>query len=675
MASNETQSLMNTTSDQILTTIDGSVPSLSSFVHHFSPRLNAFPELPCLNLPHLPDTKDIHLEYWRTGCFCYDSECSFKIESTLERMEFNEEAKEGVFVTASANITGRNIFCQLIDLVESCIKFCQWHPDLLDHNGLDEISLCIECMKEGRVNPFKISLKHCLVAINYENARSETKIGCGYFCDDLIKNHTVLLADIVPELFLLDISPNFLLDAEGISCNEDDSLLLGKGSFGKVYHGKYNSRSVAVKRYCSIEETSNFRSEALIHQQLHHPCIVNLIGVCTHPLKALVLEEALLRSLEFLLFETKILIHRLTALRIATEVAAALHYIHSQGIISRNLKAADVLLWTLDPASLCHCKLCDFGNSSHLFPMGVRGLSGSKIFHAPEVLYIGKRVGRSTYDHQADIFMFGMFLYELIFHKRPYHDLPPSKIDFAILSDECPQLDDTDILCTGFHYLTRVMKTCWEHDPKKRPSANTICTKLCQSATQMVMCVAPISRSTKLSFCQAVAISPLHFSLTGHQNRLQSELWVSSNGVKGAEISMFRTNCMIELTYSQLKDSHVQCMALCGQHVWIGSRLGIKYGAINLFDINSRELVHSFRLQDNHFASCITATDTAIYLGTLEGHCFCYCSGKIGTEIVPMSYSIISDNTIDGIVCTQQCVWVSHRDCMHQFSKLQDPCY
>ena len=45
---------------------------------------------------------------------------------------------------------------------------------------------------------------------------------------------------------------------------------------------------------------------------------------------------------------------------------------------------------------------------------------------------------------------------------------------------------------------------------------------------------------------------------------------------------------MIELTYSQLKDSQVQCMALCGQHVWVGSRVGIKYGAIDLFDINSR---------------------------------------------------------------------------------------
>ena len=51
-----------------------------------------------------------------------------------------------------------------------------------------------------------------------------------------------------------------------------------------------------------------------------------------------------------------------------------------------------------------------------------------------------------------------------------------------------------------------------------------------------------------------------------------------------------------------------------------------------------------------------------MYLGTLEGYCFCYHSGKIGIEIEPVSYNIISDNAIDGIVFTQHCAWVSHKE-------------
>ena len=104
MASNETQTLHNTISEQISMTSDGS--DLSKM-------------LSCFSLPHLTNLKDIQLEYWRTGLYCKELECTFKVESTFESMEFNEESKEGIIVTASASITGRNIFCQLIDLVES----------------------------------------------------------------------------------------------------------------------------------------------------------------------------------------------------------------------------------------------------------------------------------------------------------------------------------------------------------------------------------------------------------------------------------------------------------------------------------------------------------------------------------------------------------------------------
>ena len=59
-------------------------------------------------------------------------------------------------------------------------------------------------------------------------------------------------------------------------------------------------------------------------------------------------------SIEVSLLEKNIHVHHLTFFRIAAEVAAALYYLHSHGIIFRNLKAANVLLWTLDPDSLCH---------------------------------------------------------------------------------------------------------------------------------------------------------------------------------------------------------------------------------------------------------------------------------------------------------------------------------
>ena len=600
------------------------------------------------------DTRDIHLEYWRTGLYYKDPEIMFRIESLTGTKQFKRDLNDGIHVIASANNSGKKIIGQLVDLVVSLVG--EWYPGLQEghgSNGLEQKVPCFECIKQGRAKPFEFKVEQCLPVI----AKNETTMECGYFHDDPAKNHTVSLADIVPDLLLQDIDPEFLLNAEEIIY---DTSLLGKGGYGKVYRGKCKGKSVAIKKYLSRSEEAftELRSEAKLLQQSHHPCLVCLIGVCVHPLMALVLEEAPLKSLEFPILKKKIPVHRLTIFRIATEVAAALRFLHSRGIIYHDLKAANVLLWTLDPDSLCHCKLANFGIATHLAPIGARGLQGTKGFIAPEVLHIGKRKQRSVYDHRADIFSFGMFLYQIIARRHPYHNIPPHRIDVAVEQGDRPKLQDVDISRTGYHYLTQVMQVCWEDNPKNRFDTDTIIKKVCQAPTQMVMCVAPISG--KQSLRRAIAITPSNFTKAGHPNRLQSELWVCCDGAEGAEVSMFNTHSMVKVNQVFIKDNQVQCMALCGDHVWVGSRAGIEYGVIDIFSISSRELVHNVRMRENS-VSCITATDKAVYLGTLEGYCFSFYNDISGVcaNVNPRS-KYISEHAVDGIICTMQCVWVAH---------------
>ena len=639
--------------------ISGPLP----FVSAQQPFINAPQLLP--NFPkQLPkdisdsfDTKNIHLEYWQTGLYYSDPEIMFRIESLTGTKQFKKEKKEGIHVIASANNSGKKIISQLVDIVMSTVG--EWYPGLQvgkhGSNGLEQKVPCFECIKQGRAKPFEFKVEQCLPMI----AKNVMIMECGYFCDDPAKNHTISLADVVPDLLLQDIDPEFHLDADEVNYQEDDTSLLGKGGYGKVYRGRYKGKSVAVKKYLSCDEEAftEFRSEAKLLQQCHHPCVVCLIGVCMHPI-ALVLEEAPLTSLEFPILKKKIPVHRLTTFRIAAEVAAALRFLHSRGIIYRSLKASNVLLWTLDPDSLCHCKIADFGIATHLAPIGVRGLQGTKGFIAPEVLHIGKRKQRSVYDHRADIFSFGMFLYQIIARRHPYHNIPPHRIDVAVEQGDRPMLQDVDISYTGYHYLTQVMQTCWEDNPKNRFDTDTIMKKVCGSATQMVMCVQPISG--KQSLCRAIAITPSNFAKAGHPNRLQSELWVCCDGAEGAEVSMFNTHTMLKVNQTFIKDNQVHCMALCGDHVWVGSRAGIEYGDISIFSVGSRELVHNVSIDENS-VSCITATDKAVYLGTLEGYCFSFYNDISGvhTNVKPR-FKHISEHAVDGIICTQQCVWVAH---------------
>ena len=628
--------------------------------HHLFNAPKLLPNFPTslpLEISESYDVKDIQLEYWRSGLYYKDPEVTFQIESLSKSPQIRREKNDGVLIVASPNNQGKKIIGQLVDLVISLIN--EWYPGIAEgqhNNSLDQKVPCFECVKLKREMPFEFLIEQCLPVIS----KNQTTIECGYDRDQPAKNHTVSLADIVPDLLLQDIDPNFLLNPADIDYQEDDTSLLGKGGYGKVYRGKCQNKSVAIKKYLnrSEEAFTELRSEAKLLQQSHHPCLVCLVGVCVHPMMALVLEEAPLKSLEFPLLKKKIPVHRLTVFRIAAEVAAALRFLHNQGIIFRDLKAANVLLWTLDPASLCHCKVTDFGIATHMAPVGARGLQGTKGFIAPEVLHIGKRKQRSVYDHKADIFSFGMFLYQMISRRHPYHDIPPHRIDVSVETGERPKLQDVDIATTGYHYFTMLMKKCWEDNPKNRPTTEEIMKTVCLAPMQSIMCVYPIK--SKYSLRRAIALTPANFIEAGAPTRLQNELWVCCDGAEGAELNIYNSHTMVKTSRHFIKENQVQCMALCNDHVWVGSRAGIEYGVIDIFNIASLELIHNIRMRENS-VSCLTAAKDRVLIGTLEGYCFSFSNdiAKVRENAKP-KYKYVSEHAVDGIVCTNEFIWVSH---------------
>ena len=601
------------------------------------------------------DVKDIQLDYWRTGLFYSDPEpLMFRIES-LAKSPLGHQEKDGVLIVTSLNNHSKKIIGQLVDIVLSLIH--EWYPGLAEgQHGttcLEQVP-CFECLKQGRPEPFEFKVvEHCMPEIS----KNRTTIECGYHRNDLATNHTVSLANIVPDLLLQDIDPNLLLTADNISYQEDEASFLGKGGYGKVYRGKYQSKSVAIKKK-SEDVFLELCHEAKLLQQSHHPCIVHLVGVCMHPNMALVLEEAPLRSLKFPILKEKVAVHRLTIFRIAAEVAAALHFLHGQGIIYRNIKSANVLLWTLDPASLCHCKVTNFRIATHMAPVGVRGLQGTRGFTAPEMLHISKRRQQSVYDHKADIFSFGMFLYQLITRRHPYHNIPPHRIDECVEAGERPKLQDVDVASTGYHYLTMLMKKCWEDNPKNRPTTEQIIKTVCLAPMQSVMCVFPVK--SRFFLRHAIALTPTNFIEAGMPPKLQNELWVCCDGVDGAELNIYNSHTMVKTSKNFIKDNQVQCMALCNDHVWVGSHAGIEYGVINIFNITTHELEHNICIREIS-VSCLTTTKDRVLMGTHEGYCFSFSNdvASVRNNAKPR-YKYISDHAVDSIACTRKFIWVSH---------------
>ena len=205
------------------------------------------------------------------------------------------------------------------------------------------------------------------------------------------------------------------------------------------------------------------------------------------------------------------------------------------------------------------------------------------------------------------------------------------------------------------------MKVCWVDDPLKRPSTEAIINYLCLTVVQSIMSIHPIKG--RLAVRKSCAITPHQFTeAQARQN--SSELWVCCDGKEGTEINMFSTNTMVKVNSSFIKDNQVQCICLCKDHVWVGSRAGIDFGVIDIFSIHTRDLVHNIRMRENS-VSCITCSNTHVYLGTLEGYCFSFSIDirQIQANAKPR-YKYVSEHAVQGIVVTSNAgnefVWVSH---------------
>ena len=612
--------------------------------------LPSFPQPRCLDLFHSFDAREIQLEFWQTGLYYSDPEVTFKIQY----LPGGRKSSDRIIVTASRNGAGIKAISQLIDVMMSLV--CEWYqfPSSQGYkhrpSGLKQVLPCFECVKLGRSWPYEFDIEQCLQAI----VNDQTSVECSYFQSDSKKNHTVAIVDIAPDLLFKDINPECVLHPQDIAFQASDASLLGKGGYAEVYQGVFKgTRSIAVKKYLSRytdQVLLELHFEAKMHCRFKHPCIIDFIGVCLQPLMVLLVEKAPLNSAAYPFLEKRAPISRLTVFRIAAEVASALQYMHSQRIIYRDVKLANVLLWTLNPDSLCHCKLCDLNIAANLSPTGVRGLLGCLGFTAPELMHTGKGKQCSLYDHKADVFSYGMFLYQMIARRHPYHNIPTNRIDIAIENGERPKLQNN----SSYHYLAQLMEKCWDDNPNNRPEMKEIVKNLCLYSMQMVMCM--IQVQSKHSLRQAT-------SVIKNENESQNTIWVCCDSIEGIEIRAYGIHTMTEIKKIHIPDNHVHCMAHCGDNVWVATRVGMECKMVDIRNANTMEYVHKIHMQSKAI-TCITADSKKVYIGTNDGYCISYESNvnKLTSDGVLPIENHVSECAVDGIACTDRNVWVSHTD-------------
>ncbi|XP_077246744.1 serine/threonine-protein kinase STY46-like isoform X2 [Tasmannia lanceolata] len=261
------------------------------------------------------------------------------------------------------------------------------------------------------------------------------------------------------------------IPTDGTDVWEIDARLLkfenkvASGSYGDLYRGSYCSQDVAIKvlkpERVNVDMQREFAQEVYIMRKVRHKNVVQFIGACTKPPSLCIVTEYMSGgSVYDFLHKQKGVFKLPSLIKVAIDVSKGMNYLHQNNIIHRDLKAANLLM---DENEVV--KVADFGVARVQAQSGVMTAeTGTYRWMAPEV------IEHKQYDHKADVFSFGIVLWELLTGKLPYDYLTPLQAAVGVV-----QKGLRPTIPKHTHpKLEELLERCWQQDPTLRPDFSEI---------------------------------------------------------------------------------------------------------------------------------------------------------------------------------------------------------
>jgi len=218
------------------------------------------------------------------------------------------------------------------------------------------------------------------------------------------------------------------------------SGIIGQGGMGTVYRGvdTHTGDTVAIKALKpeiilrDPDILTRFEREADALRRLNHPNIVKVLATIEEGERHYMVMEFVgggsLRDL--LAQEEKLSVER--TLKIALDLADALARAHRLRIIHRDIKPANVLLAEDGTPRLTDFGVAFVGYSTQFNTAG--SVVGTLAYLSPEA------INGEHLDERADIWAFGVMLYEMLAGQRPFTGESTTALLHAILSKTPPDL-------------------------------------------------------------------------------------------------------------------------------------------------------------------------------------------------------------------------------------------
>jgi len=318
---------------------------------------------------------------------------------------------------------------------------------------------------------------------------------------------------------------------------------IGSGGYGEVFVGRYRDQLVAIKHLQPVDGVDSaqllrsFQDEMMLMSKLSHPNIVRFIGACITPPNLCILSEYVHGGTLYRLLqkrrqrrldpntgeptgETVVTSHLpwCGILRIALGIARGMRYLHAQRpiVVHRDLKSPNCLVFSAtstiqdegagdtnavqrsalsspqatvqvyggpirsdEDFAEIDVKLIDFGLSrTQLRSYISTGIAGTPEWMAPEV------IRQDRVSESADIFSFGVILWELVTGRKPWEHLTQTQVVYRVgyLEEVLPMPPETHPSLQALYAAASQM------NPASRPKFTDIVSKLEQLCRESGVC-------------------------------------------------------------------------------------------------------------------------------------------------------------------------------------------